>query len=179
MMKSQKRGWMVAAGKTRRPSILEDKKMFARISFVIMGLVFVAALGGCGDKDSGVNDSPDDDKQDSLGVVPPELAAAWTFQGASINSQIVPLHQLFSWEAGTAACRITINRDGSYVYQELAADSSVQWAEAGTFSVSGDNYTMTTGHPLLESGTWAVNDDRLTLTATTQAGYALLIEAIK
>jgi len=133
----------------------------------------------CGCSDCGLSTGIGDGDGDSLGAFPSELVATWTFQSASISGTVVPLHQLFSWEAGSVACRITIQSDGTYVYQEIGPSDSVVWVEAGGFAVEGDSFTMTTEHPMLKSGTWDVDNDRLTLAVTTQARYTLVIEATR
>jgi hypothetical protein len=65
------------------------------------------------------------------------------------------------------------------VYQEIGRSDSVVWVEAGGFTVDGDNFTMTTEHPMLKNGVWRVNENRLTLTMTTKGGFELAIEATK
>ncbi|MCK4461512.1 MAG: hypothetical protein KAW46_06885 [candidate division Zixibacteria bacterium] len=149
--------------------------MIIRISLTMAALLLLGVLGGCGN-DSTLNDDNGDGGGEQSNI-PTELVAAWTVQSAAINSRSISLGQLFSWGAETVVCRITVHDDESYLYEELESSGAVGWSESGYFKVEENRYTMDTGHPLLQSGTWEVTDNELVLTTTSQGGHTLKVFA--
>ena len=152
--------------------------MLNRVTLLTMAVLLMAVFNGCGDDEKVVGNT-DDNGADNVAAIPSALAGTWTMQSATLGGGTVSLSKVFSWESASTGCQITIEMDGSYVYQETAAGNVVQWAEAGTFTVDGSTYTMTTEHPLLATGQWSVSGNELTLSITIQSGHELLILATR
>jgi hypothetical protein len=128
-------------------------------------ILLIALCAGCG-KD-------DDNPAGPQNNVPAELLGTWYYQSATINGVQVPLGFVLGWDQGTVSARFTVGADESFVYEELNAADSVVWTESGTFTVDGNNATITITQnddgpvepPDVLSGTWSFDEasDRLTL----------------
>ena len=119
--------------------------------------------------------------------IPAGLIATWTYQSAEINGWPVPSLGLFlGWQEETVSSRFIVSADGTFVNEELDSDGTVIWTENGTFTVSGNQATITitsdgdgpVDPPDIMSGTWALDGNELTLT-TTFEGLPVVIFATK
>ena len=139
-------------------------------------LIFIAAFGfllaaGCG------ND--DDNPTDPGNNVPAELVGTWYLDSATANGTPISPGAIFLWSDSTEAARIIVGADGSLIYEEMDADSTVIRTENGTFMVDGNSATITISQLEL-NGTWALNEsqDELTL-STTYLGAQIVLVAVK
>ena len=147
-----------------------------RIIAILTMISLVVVVADCG-KD---NDSTGPDTS-----IPAGLIATWTY--LTINGLPVQNFRLFlGWQEETVSARFTVGGDGTFVNRELDSDDMVIWTENGTFTVSGNQATITitsdsdgpVDPPDIMSGTWALNGNELTLT-TTMLGQPLVIVATK
>ena len=149
-----------------------------RITVGLFAILSVFMVMGCGDDDDSTT-GPD------VGI-PSELIATWTYQSATINEIPVSLGLVLGWDEGTVSARFTVDSDGTFVYEELDSEDVVQWTESGTFTVSGNNATITitsnddgpVDPPDVMSGTWALDGNELTLT-TIMEGLTVVLVATK
>jgi len=149
------------------------KKAKLILPWAVIFLFLLSA--GCG-KD-------DDNPAGPQNTVPAELVGTWLYDSATLNGVPFGLGLLLGWEPGTEAARFTVGSDRSFVYEELDADSAVVWTEWGTFTVSGNNATISVTEnddgpvdpPEIMSGTWTVNGDTLTLITSYQGATVVLI----
>ena len=142
--------------------------------------LLIALSAGCG-KDDDNPAAPQDN-------VPAELVGTWYYESGTLNGEPRDLSFLLRWESGTEAARFTVGSDRSFVNEELDADSAVVWTETGTFTVDGNNATITVTEtddgpvqpPEVMSGTWALNEaqDQLTLT-TSFLGMPVVLIAVR
>jgi len=148
-----------------------------RITASLSAMLLVVIIAGCG---------KDDDSTGPDTSIPAELIATWTYQSATINEIPVSLGLALQWHEGTVSARFTISDDGTFVNEELDSDGMLIWTESGTFTVSGNNATITitsnsdgpVNPPDVMSGTWALDGNELTLT-TTLEGLTVVIVATK
>lgn len=125
--------------------------------WAVICLLLLAA--GCG-KD-------DDNPADPGNNVPAELVGTWYWDSATVNGTPISPGAILQWSDSVMTARFTVGADGSLVYEELDADSTVIQTENGTFTVSGNTATIAFSEIEL-SGTWALNEsqDELTLNGT-------------
>ncbi len=148
-----------------------------RIMVIMSMIIPVVIISGCGEDKDPIG--PDTS-------IPAELVAIWTYQSASINQQEINLGIVLQWQEGTVSARFTVSDNGTFVNEELDIEETVQWTESGTFTVDGNNATITITSdsdgpvepPDIMSGTWALNGNLLTLT-TTLEGLTVMIVAAK
>ena len=147
------------------------------LSWAVVCLLLFSA--GCG-KDDDNPAAPENN-------VPAELIGTWLYESATLNGAPFSLGLLLGWDPGTVAARFTVGENGSFVYEELDADSAVVWTEWGTFTVSGNTATITVTEndngpmePETMSGTWVLNEnqDELTLN-TSYMGATVVLIAVK
>jgi hypothetical protein len=146
-----------------------------QIFVVFLAVLLMLIIAGCG-KDKDTSTEPEVS-------VPPELVATWTYQSATVNGFPVSLALVLGWHQGMASARCTVNEDESFVYEELDSADVVQWTESGTFTVVGNNATITITSnddgpvepPEVLSGTWALSENELTLTVTMEEITVVLI----
>jgi hypothetical protein len=146
----------------------------ARPIFVLL-LSFQVLQPGC---------KKDDDSPTSPGAtgVPAALVGTWTLQSATLNGQPADLATLFEWVQGTESATVKIEANGSYTYTELNGSSQVLFTNAGTFTVTGSNFTVSitsaNGQPLQTpegfAGTWAVNGNTVSLTIASPLGQVVV-----
>ncbi len=145
---------------------------------IISGLLIILSffiIVSCGD-DKNTSTDPESN-------VPPELIGTWTYQSATINGDPIHLGFVLSWHSGTVSARFTISADESFFYEELDSAGVVHWTENGTFTVDGNTATITLTSnddgpiepPEVLSGTWAINENELTLTTTLEGAIIVLI----
>jgi hypothetical protein len=148
-----------------------------RIQSALIVIMTMFVVVNCGDDDNATG--PDNG-------IPAGLIATWTYQSATISDIPVSLELVLQWHDGTVSARFMVSADGTFINQELDSDDMVIWTESGTFSVSGNNATITitsdsdgpVDPPDIMSGTWALDGNELTLT-TTMEGYRVVIVATK
>ena len=95
----------------------------------------------------------------------------WDFQSVTIGGQEAVLRLILGWREGTTREALTISGDGAYVTNEYSEDDSVLYFESGNFAVNDNNFTLTAYNnsngvispPVIQSGTWEVSGDQLTL----------------
>ncbi len=134
---------------------------------IILGMGVLATCPGCGNEGSTGND------EDQL---PNEIVATWTFQSVTYDGISLRLSDAFSWEAESVACQIIVKADRTYEYREIGGDSSVVFLTSGTFSVSGNRFTITPPiGPYISGGTWQVEKSTLTLTISAANHTAVII----
>ncbi len=147
-----------------------------RIIAILAMISLVVVAADCG-KD---NDSTGPDTS-----IPAGLIATWTY--LTINGVPVQNFGFFlGWQEETVSARFIVSDDGTFVNEELDSDGIVIWTENGTFTVSGNNATITitsdsdgpVNPPDIMTGTWALDGNELTLT-TTVLGQTLVIVATK
>ena len=141
--------------------------MLMRTTMVVIVILVLGAFAGCGDDDKGTNGNGNGNN------IPSELVATWTFESATVNGDSTSLVDII----GSVSARITISAEGSYVFEALDSEGAVQWSETGTFSVSGNGFTLT-DLPILNKGTWAVSGNQLTLTVDME-DHTVVITAIR
>lgn len=118
--------------------------------------------------------------------IPAELVGGWLYDSATVGGVPWSLGLILGWEPGTVAARFTVGEDGSLVYEELDADSTVVWTEWGTFAVDGNTATLTITEnddgplpePQVLTGSWVLNGDTLTLTTIYQ-GATVVLTAVR
>lgn len=130
----------------------------------------------------------DDNPAGPQNNVPAELVGTWYYQSGTLNGDPQELSFLLRWNLGTEYARFTVGSDRSFVYEELDVDSVVVWTESGTFTVNGNNATISVTEnddgpvnpPDVLSGTWSLNanQDELTL-STTFLGMPVVLVASK
>ena len=133
-----------------------------------------------------VNCGDDDNATGPDNGIPSGLIATWTYQSATIGEIPVSLELVLQWQEETVSARFTVSDDGTFVNEELDSLDVPIWTERGTFTVSGNNATITitsdsdgpVDPPDIMSGTWALDGNELTLT-TTLEGYPVVIVATK
>lgn len=144
---------------------------------ILATIVLSSMLIGCEDKES-IPTIPEP-------LIPSELVGTWLYQTATINGVEIALFLILGWHEGAESAQVTISDDGSFVYEELNADSEVIWVENGTMTVDGHNATITVTsdtdgpvEPEPLSGTWHIEGDILALT-TTYEGATVVMYSIK
>lgn len=148
-----------------------------RIPSALMVILAMFVVVNCGDDNNATG--PDTS-------IPAGLIATWTYQSATFNDVPVSLESVLQWHEGTVSARFIVSDDGTFVNEELDSDGTVIWTERGTFTVSGNNATITitsdsdgpVDPPDIMSGTWVLDGNELTIT-TTLEGYRVVIVAIK
>jgi hypothetical protein len=149
------------------------KHMFIRVNLVVIAMLALAAIFGCGDDDKGTNRNGD--------KIPSELVGTWKFQSATIDGDTVGMEliaYLFQWGPTTVSARMRISGDGSFVYEELDSDGNVPAADTGTFSVNGNSFSVDIDIPNFTGGTWSVSGNQLTLNVNI-VGYEVEITATR
>jgi hypothetical protein len=139
----------------------------ATTTFVL--ILSACILIGCGD---------DDKPTESKTGVPDELVGTWIFQSASVGGMPMGLENFIPWEQNTVSARMTVTADGSFVVDNIAADSTVFNESSGTFTVNGNSFAITDNAEFPYSGNWAVDGTELTLSAEI-GGYQLVIIATR
>lgn len=145
---------------------------------IISGLLIILSffiIANCGD-DKNTSTDPESS-------VPPELIGTWTYQSATIDEHPIHLGFVLFWHSGTVSARFTIGADGSFFNEELDSAGVVHWTENGTFTVDGNNATITLTSnddgaiepPKVLSGTWALNENENELTMTTTLEEAIIV----
>jgi VCBS repeat-containing protein len=144
----------------------------AIIPLTVIALIF----GGC-KKSEDSPASPD-------GVIPAAMVGTWTPTSASLNGTPMDPAQFLGYTQGAVTSKFTFNADGSYLYSELDAANKVLYTEAGTITVNGQNFTITSttangqpqNPPQAITGTYAVAGAQLTITiAVPQIGAAVVV----
>lgn len=130
----------------------------------------------------------DDNPAGPQNNVPAELVGTWYYESGTLNGNPQELSFLLQWNPGTEYARFTVGSDRSFVYEELDVDSVVVWTESGTFTVNGNNATISVTEnddgpvnpPDVLSGTWSLNanQDELTL-STTFLNMPVVLVAVK
>ena len=144
--------------------------MASRITTMLVFVAILVTVVACSD---------DDDKgTKSTSSVPNELLGAWTFQSASVGGMSIALSYVLPWVPSTTEARITVNTDSSYLYEDVASDSSVVFELHGTFSVEGSSFVMSDNSGFSMAGTWEVNGPQLSLSSDVE-GYPLEIIATR
>ena len=129
------------------------------------------------------------DRPQPPATLPTELVATWLFASASVDFQATPLATVLEWQATTVKAEITLNQDATSVYQEKDAQDGVTWEETGSFTVSGQDFTLTVtevnGNPVTPEetrGQWQVSGTAppvLSLTFTNDQGQFVILLADK
>lgn len=140
-------------------------------------LLMTICLSACGDKNK---------VTEPEASVPPQLAGTWLFQSATINGLPTSLPFTLEWKQGSVSARFTVSSNGSYLYEELAADSSVNWFRSGTFTVDGDSAVISVtsdsdgpvNPPSELRGTWRFEGEVLVL-RTIVEGLVIELYAVK
>ncbi len=143
--------------------------MITRITMTLLLAIVLSLAVGCGD---------DDKPTESTTGVPNQLVGTWIFQSASIGGMPIGLESLLPFDTSTVTARIKINTNGSYLYENLAADSSIISDLKGKFVVNGSSFVTTDNPDLVLGGTWAVDGTELTL-STDVGDYQLVIIATR
>lgn len=150
------------------------KPTLAALTILLLPVVLI----GCGD-DAEPTSPSTSEESDTTATVPAELLGEWDLESATINGINIPLDYLLSWSDDVETARLTIGKHNTYLYQELSELGEIIWSAEGVFSVSGSTFAMATDIEMLEEGSWAVADGVLTLTGATEAGYALVVTAVR
>lgn len=148
--------------------------MLKQMCLTALVAMTLGSMVGCSDDDKGPNNSPGGTN------VPTELIATWTFQAATVTidgtTEDISLSYLLPWEEGrTAHARITINDDGTFVFDNVDTASAVFLTETGSFTVDGSSFSLTGDDELLFSGNWMVSGSALKLTATEMGSTVVLV----
>ena len=145
---------------------------------ILATIVLSSLLIGCEDKES-IPTIPEP-------LIPSELVGTWLYQAATINGEEYPLIFILQWHDGTESAQFTIGDDGTFLYEELDADTAVVWVENGTITIDGHNAVITVtsdtdgpvNPPDVLSGTWHLEGDILSMTTTYQ-GATIVLSSIK
>ncbi|MEE9555036.1 MAG: hypothetical protein V3W18_12125 [candidate division Zixibacteria bacterium] len=146
--------------------------------FVLSAIVLSLLVSSCEDKES-IPTIPEP-------LIPSELVGTWLYQAATINGAEISIGFLLQWHEGVESAQFTVSADGTFLYEELDADTAVVWVENGTISIDGHNATIivtsdsdgAVDPPDILSGTWHLEGDILALT-TSYEGATVVMYAIK
>ncbi len=113
----------------------------------------------------------------------PTINGTWTIVSATANGQPVDPAQIFNYVQGTVSARFTFGANGAFTYEEKDAQGNTLYTETGTFTVNGQNVTVSitqaNGQPHPQpysiTGTWAVTGNQLTFTFTDQNTTIVLV----
>ncbi len=131
-----------------------------KIASVFVVLLFLIAV--CG-KEEATSPTPR--------IFPEELVGTWDYQSVTIDGIDAVLRLILDWQEETVRATLSISSDGSFVNSEYSADDSVMWFEDGNLAVNSNNFTITfynnsngvISPPEIQSGTWEVSGNQLTL----------------
>ena len=135
----------------------------SRVLTALVSMTILIATIGCSkDKDNPTG-------PDVVSSIPAGLVATWNYQSVTINGIPNSLPDVLDFDPGTIAARLTINSNGSFVYEETDSSGVVAWMERGTIAVSGNEFTSTTtsdsdgpvNPPFVEQGTYVLSLNRL------------------
>ena len=142
-----------------------------KLSKLMLGLIIllpILILHGCGDDDDGVTNS---------NPIPANLVGTWWFNSATENGEPITYTELNYSDSGVTQS-VTFNANGTYSLVEYNDQMDTVYSQSGTFSVSGNQLTITVkveyGQPVTppqtSTSTYAVSGDILTITVEFTLG---------
>lgn len=140
-----------------------------RFAFLVAGLALV--LASC--------------KKDSTNpaATSTSVNGTWVIVSATANGQPIDPAQIFNYVQGAVSARFTFGANGTFTYEEKDAQGNTLYTETGTFTVNGQNLTVSVTHangqphpqPYSVAGTWAIAGNQLTFTFTDQQTTVVLV----
>jgi len=105
-----------------------------------LSLAFLMLLAtGCSD------DDPVAAQESAL--LPPELAATWSFSSVTQDGAAALLNDVLRWEPNTEKATLTLNKNGTFDYVEVTAEGERTYQSAGTFKVDGQAFSLVCSGP--------------------------------
>ena len=142
-----------------------------KLSKLMLGLIILLPILvclGCGDDDDGITKSD---------PIPANLVGTWWFNSATENGDPITYTELNYSDSGVTQS-VTFTANGDWNLVEYDSDMDTVYTGSGTFSVSGNQLTITVkaenGQPVTppqtSTSTYAVSGDILTITVEFTIG---------